>query len=184
MARTRREDWIEAGFGLLRGAGEQALTTERLCIALARTKGSFYHHFESMPVFARALLEAWEQRHTEAPIAAASREADLVGRRRTLDAKVKQLDWPLDLAVRGWGLRDPVAREVVARIDARRISYLASLLPRRGTVSRRRAIATLEYIAFLGAMQLDPTREQRALGRTEELLYEALALLVKSRGSP
>lgn len=176
MARTSKADWIEGGLGLLRTEGEHALTIERLCAALGRTKGSFYHHFESADVFARALLEVWERSHTEAPIDAASREPSMAARRRTLDTAVKLLDWPLDLAVRGWALRDPDARAVVDRIDRRRIAYLESLLPRTLPRARRTAIATLEYAAFLGAMQLDPTRARgKPLRDAERLLYEVLA---------
>lgn len=182
MARTRRDDWIEAGFELLRTAGEHAMTIERLCTALDRTKGSFYHHFENAADFAAAVLEAWEQRHTDVPIAAASRHDGVAERRRTLDATVKQLDWSLDLAVRGWGLREALAREAVARVDRRRIDYLEGLLPRRVAPARRRAIATLEYAAFLGAMQLDPNR-QRTHERVEALLYEALGKLMRD-GDP
>lgn len=185
MARTRREDWIEAGLVLLRSTGEQALTIDRLCTALGRTKGAFYHHFEGAPAFAQALLETWERRNTDAPIDTASREPDTAARRRTLDATVKQLDWALDLAVRGWGLRDATAREVVARVDARRIAYLEGLLPRRVPPARRAAIATLEYAAFLGAMQLDPEGGRRRAGArgkpvgAEAVLYEALGLLLR-----
>ncbi len=188
MARTRREDWIEAGFTLLRCDGEQALTIDRLCTALGRTKGAFYHHFEGAPAYAAALLVAWEQRNTDAPIAAASGEVETSARRRTLDSAVKQLDWALDLAVRSWGLRDASAREVVARVDARRIAYLEGLLPRRVSAPRRRAIATLEYAAFLGAMQLDPEGSQRRMGGpgkpvgAEAALYEALGLLLRAWG--
>lgn len=177
MARTSKADWIESGLVLLRTEGEHALTIERLCAALGRTKGSFYHHFESADVFASALLGVWEQRHTEAPIDVASREDTSAARRRTLDATVKALDWPLDLAVRGWALRDPEAREVVARVDARRIAYLESLLPAHAPArARRTAIATLEYAAFLGAMQLDPGRTRpKPMRDAERLLYEVLA---------
>jgi AcrR family transcriptional regulator len=175
MARTSKADWIESGFALLRTEGEHALTIDRLCTAVGRTKGSFYHHFESADVFATALLLAWEEKHTEAPIIA-SREGTDAERRRTLDANVKALDWALDLAVRGWGLRDKAAREVVARVDARRIAYLEGLLPRSLPRAKRRAIATLEYAAFLGAMQLDPQRrEDKAMRDAERLLYEVLA---------
>lgn len=176
MARTQRADWIEAGLVLLREAGEYALTVERLCAALGRTKGAFYHHFVGMPAFCEALLEAWEQRNTEAPIATASGQATIAARRRTLDHAVAQLDWALDLAVRGWGLRDPMAREAVARVDARRIAYLERLTSRTLPAKRRRAIATLEYAAFLGGMQLDPSRTG-GVRAAEGLLYEALALL-------
>jgi AcrR family transcriptional regulator len=175
VARTSKADWIESGFVLLRTEGEHALTIERLCGALGRTKGSFYHHFESADVFATALLDAWEERNTEAPITA-SREGTHAARRRSLDATVKTLDWALDLAVRGWGLRDKAAREVVARVDARRIAYLESLLPRTLPRAKRRAIATLEYAAFLGAMQLDPLHaETKPMRDAERLLYEVLA---------
>jgi len=176
MARTNKGDWIESGLVLLRTAGEHALTIDRLCTALGRTKGAFYHHFESADAFASALLEAWEERHTEAPIDVASREDSLAARRRTLDATVNALDWPLDLAVRGWALRDHNARVVVSRVDARRIAYLESLLPRTLPRARRTAIATLEYAAFLGAMQLDPQRtENKPMRDAERLLYEVLA---------
>lgn len=175
MARTNKADWIESGLVLLRTAGEHALTIDRLCTALGRTKGAFYHHFESADAFASALLEAWEEKHTEAPITASQGGTDSA-RRRTLDATVKTLDWALDLAVRGWGLRDRAAREVVARIDARRIAYLEGLLPRTLPRAKRRAIATLEYAAFLGAMQLDPQRtENKPMRDAERLLYEVLA---------
>ncbi|MBC8071376.1 MAG: TetR/AcrR family transcriptional regulator [Deltaproteobacteria bacterium] len=181
MARTTREDWIDAGLTLLRESGEHALTLDRLCAALGRTKGSFYHHFAGMPELSRALLEAWEQRHTEVPIATASREDNIGKRRKLLDASVKQLDWALDLTVRAWALRDASARDTVARVDARRIDYLESLLPRRVSAARRRAIATLEYAAFLGAMQLDPMRTRGDEARSEALLYEALGGLIGSK---
>ena len=84
MARTHRDDWIEAGLSLLGREGEAALTLERLCAALGRTKGSFYHHFEGMPALGSAMLAAWEQRHTDVPIAAASRERSVARRRRSL----------------------------------------------------------------------------------------------------
>jgi AcrR family transcriptional regulator len=180
MARTTREDWIDAGLTLLREGGEHALTLDRLCAAIGRTKGSFYHHFASMPELSRALLDAWEQRHTDVPIAASSGEEELGKRRKLLHATVKQLDWALDLTVRGWALRDAAAREAVARVDARRIAYLESLLPRRIPAAKRRAIATLEYAAFLGAMQLDPSRERGDEARTEALLYEALGQLIRA----
>jgi AcrR family transcriptional regulator len=181
MARTTREDWIDAGLTLLREAGEHALTLERLCAAIGRTKGSFYHHFASMPELSRALLEAWEQRHTDVPIASSSGDADLGKRRKQLHATVKQLDWELDLTVRGWSLRDDAVREAVARVDARRIAYLESLLPRRISAARRRAIATLQYTAFLGGMQLDPTRTRGDEARSEALLYEVLGQLIDGK---
>lgn len=182
MARTHRDDWIEAGLSLLGREGEAALTLERLCAALGRTKGSFYHHFEGMPALGSAMLAAWEQRHTDVPIAAASRERSVARRRRSLDAAVKQLDWALDLEVRAWARRDPQAREAVARVDGRRIAYLEGLLPRQLPPARRAAIATLEYCAFLGAMHLAP--QDRHGSAAEAVLYEALRALIGPATSP
>jgi len=73
VSTTTRADWVAAGLELLRDGGEDAVTVDRLCATLGRTKGSFYHHFEDSAAYQGALLEHWANLHTELPIAAAGR---------------------------------------------------------------------------------------------------------------
>lgn len=177
-----RDRWIEAGLALLRGHGEGALTIERLAARVRRTKGSFYHHFRDIDAFRAALLAAWTERHTRMPIARA--EAGPGSRRPRLYAVVSSLDMRLELAVRAWAGRDPLARRCRQRVDRRRVDYLAELWrseasgglrpPGRPPPDRRaRLAAELEYATFLGLLEQHGPgylRHTRALGLLRELL--------------
>ena len=145
-------DWCDAGLALLRDDGMSALTVDRMCTALERSKGSFYHHFRDLDAFLTRLLVRWEETLTEAPIAFAA-AADADQRAARLDDAVARLDHRLDLAVRAWGLRDARARAAVARVDARRMAYLTELHA-AGNADGARASARLEYLAFVGAQQV------------------------------
>jgi AcrR family transcriptional regulator len=177
VARSSKAEWVEAGFVLLRDGGQDMLTIERLCDALAKTKGSFYHHFESMDVYLDAVLEAWEERNTRGPIQEANRSPIGSARRSSLASAVKRLDSRLDIAVRAWGLRDPRARRYVERVDEARIEYLAELMPSNLPRQRRLLLGRLEYAAFLGNQQLDPTFSAPTTKALERLLNQAIAHL-------
>jgi AcrR family transcriptional regulator len=151
--RSTPADWCGAGLALLRDVGPGAITIERLCAALGRTKGSFYHHFRDLRAFQAALLAAWEEQHTGRPIAAAA-GAEGAGRRSALLDAVLGIDHGLDRAVRAWGRHDARIREAVRRVDARRMGYLAELHRDRGRSDPRR-LAELEYAVFLGAQELE-----------------------------
>ncbi len=177
MARTRETDWLERGLSILRDGGEAALTIERLCSELSRTKGAFYHHFRDVRAYLDALLAFWEQEQTTLPINQAD-AAEPAERRRALDAAVHALDMKLDLAVRAWGLHDPQAREFVARVDERRVAYLSELLDPSLPARQRRTLARLEYIAFLGAQQYFSDIRAPLARETERTLHAAMAALI------
>ena len=155
MSRATPEDWLEAGLVLLRDRGHDALTIDALCRALDRTKGSFYHHFADGSAFSLHLLEHWEKKSTGDLIAAANASGVHAERRARLYASVRTVEIGIERAVQVWALRDPVAREVRARVDARRIAYLAELRRDAG-FSKKTAerMAQIEYAAFLGAFQI------------------------------
>jgi AcrR family transcriptional regulator len=169
MARTKREDWTTAGLEVLRDEGEHALTIERVCVRLSRTKGAFYHHFASLDAFHEALLAHWERQWTEAPIAAS------LGRATKLSDAVRALDHTLDIAVRAWALRSPRARAAVRRIDARRETFLASLWRAYGaSMSQAATLARIEYAAFVGAQHVYPGLHGSGAVRLETALRRAL----------
>ncbi len=157
---TGRTDWLEAGLICLRDGGEAALTVEKLCAALGRTKGSFYHHFDDIAAYHEALLDLWADRHTEWPIQTAKR-GSRVQQRRQLRAAVGKLDLRLERAVHAWALRSAATQKIAARVHQRRIAFLVSLGAKRG-------VAELEYAAFIGAMHVYPKaadKRRRILAR-------------------
>lgn len=152
-ARLTPHDWCDVGLALLRDEGMTALTVERMCTALRRTKGSFYHHFRDLDTFLAMLLARWEATLTDVPIAVARTAPEATHRAELLDDAVARLDHRLDLSVRAWALRDERARVAVARVDERRIAYLCELHAAAG-VEHAQAAAELEYVHFLGTQQL------------------------------
>ena len=178
MARSTRSDWIDAGLAILREHGHDALTIDALCRALGRTKGSFYHHFDDAETLHDAVLAAWEAKSTSELIAATSTNAPLLERRQRLYGLVKSVELGLERAVQGWAFRDARARRFRARVDERRVAYLAELRRAAG-VPKADALraAQIEYAVFLGAMQvfqLQDAAEWRAYERANALLLTAL----------
>ncbi|ACG75084.1 regulatory protein TetR [Anaeromyxobacter sp. K] len=171
-----RARWCRAGLALLRDHGPQAVTVDRLCTAMRRTKGAFYHHFRDVHAFHAAALDAWTELHTADLIAAASSAVTAEARSARLGAAAVGLDHALDRAIRAWALHDPAAREAVGRVDARRIDYLATIHRERGWRNAT-VLAQLEYAVFLGAQELglaaDPERGA-PLGRTLRTALEWL----------
>ncbi len=146
---VKKAAWIDAGLSLVRRDGNQRLTIERLCAAMRKTKGSFYHHFADISAFEDALLDAWKHAHTLAPMAAAEAESAVAERRRALYRAVGKLDLTLEVAIRAWAVGDVRARRAQLDVDTTRVAYLASLW---GKGKRARTCAELEYAAFLGLM--------------------------------
>lgn len=173
--RVSRKDWCMAGLSVLRDQGHQALTIERVCGLLHKTKGSFYHHFGSLDAYHEAVLAQWEADLTEQPIAIASRENGTQKKAEKLDDVVAKLDHRVDRAVRAWALYDERARAAMRRVDERRIGYLAELYRASGRPEPA-LFAELEYTAFVGGQHLDCFERPEAAARLNQALRAALTV--------
>lgn len=143
--RLGAREWTRAGLALLGRGGVDAVRVEPLAAALGVTKGSFYWHFADRGALLDAVLAEWERRATADVIAwveaGARRPADRLSRLFTLVARSRRAPG-VEQAVRAWGARDPRARRVLARVDARRAAYVRDLLVAHGlapAAARRRA---------------------------------------------
>lgn len=193
--RVGKDAWLRKGLAVLRSSGEGALTLDRLAKAMRRTKGSFYHHFEGQEDFRRALLASWEEDLTSAPIRAAASIADPLARATALSRAVRALDQDLDLAVRAWSLRDPLARAAFATVDARRLEAIQAIHAANGAANPQE-LAIVEYLAFVGWQQLRATlppgldaaalvrRATAALAHTNAIPPGATARRTRARRRP
>jgi len=175
MARRSREDWIRAATEALSEGGVDSVRVERLAKRLGVTKGSFYWHFGGRDDLMAAVLDAWEQRGTEAIIAAVDEEADdpelalrALWRRTHAMAPLMRSE----LALRDLAQRDPEVRERVRRVDQRRVGFLRKLFRRLGlppALAEARTMAT--YSLLFGDVLIEATH-----GRTsrERVLENAL----------
>jgi AcrR family transcriptional regulator len=139
--------------------GAAAVAVEPLSKVLGATRGSFYWHFSSRGDLVRAALGLWERRETEDVIARVESLADprkrlralLLGAlRNTTDAGGADVELALQASV-----DDPDVAEVLGRVTARRLEYLAAQFAALGhadAAARERAV--MAYSAFLGHAQL------------------------------
>lgn len=167
MARLRLADWLEMGLAALAETGPEALTIEALCLRAGRSKGSFYHHFETIEAYRLALAEFWRARDTEAIIAAtttARAPEDL----EALNRLTSHLDMRLEQGMRRLGAVDSEVAVIIRAVDRRRIGHLVKLYGETGDFAPEAAelLAQITYAAFVGfqviAPEMSPDVSQQA----------------------
>ena len=172
MARVTRTRWIAEGLRVLAEEGDGALTVDALCQRLERTKGSFYHHFGGRAGYVEALLRSWERESTERLIATVEGEGNVQERLRRLNHEAsEEADPRVERAIRAWAAREPRAREVQDRVDARRLEFLEGLIAERmGAGEEARTLARVFHLVFVGAQHLEPPFTGAELYRTFRFL--------------
>lgn len=150
--RATKKDWLDAGLELLNLAGASTLTIDRLCSALSKTKGSFYHHFGDMDTYIGELLQHWRYLQTQQAIDHANTASTPAERMALLNQTVLKLDHHLDMVIRHWAQQDARAKHAVEEVDAQRLAYLSSLYLEMGlTQTQSTSLAEMEYSAFVGS---------------------------------
>lgn len=170
-----REDWIEAGLVELGRNGAGALRLDTLCRSLGITKGSFYWYFDGREAFMETLLEAWEARDTLALIEQVeARGGTPLDRLQALfrEANSGRVDFRIEQAIRQWGNGNPAIRQMLHRVDSRRIAYMRGLFVQLGSEDGLAELqATLLYALIFGEAMIyrresrdsRATRQQAAL---------------------
>lgn len=153
--RFSKADWLALGLKVLAAHGPTALQIDALCAVAGRTKGSYYHHFSGREDFTAALLGHWQQKMTEAVISETERQSDPIDKLITLNRIIDDMDLQVEPALRRWAGTAPVVADAIAKIDKRRIDYVASLLMQAKDISSQQAIdlAVMNYTSLIG-MQL------------------------------
>jgi AcrR family transcriptional regulator len=126
--RLTRQDWIDAALDLLSKEGIGAVSMDRLANMLGITRGSFYHHFSDRADLLQALLDYWAQRWTfdvrdQIGNLGLDPSTTLLALMRTIRTN-RAADF--DAPFRAWALHDPMARDVVRRVDEARIKFIRS----------------------------------------------------------
>jgi AcrR family transcriptional regulator len=131
-------DYYREALDILGELGSEALTIASLCERLAVTKGSFYHHFESMPGFVTQLLGYWETEYSDWPAVPPRSEPDPALRLAALLERAAETPHAQEAAIRAWGRSNAEVAEVVAQIDKRRERRVADAVAALGVSSLTR----------------------------------------------
>ena len=173
------DDWIQAGYAILAAEGIKALKIDRLCGHLGVTKGSFYWHFDGMPSYRTALIEAWgelrdeDRRDVEAMGDIAPRER----LSKMMTSLVSPRHWTLERAMREWARSDESVAASVRAADRRLLRAVQQAFLDYGFDTEEadlRAGAT--FAAGIGFLHLaGATPDDRAAARAERFLELMLA---------
>ncbi|NNC37383.1 MAG: TetR/AcrR family transcriptional regulator [Hyphomonadaceae bacterium] len=166
VARFSKTDWLDLGLELLVSDRAGVIRIDKLCAHAARTKGSFYHHFKDRDAFVSELMTYWEDQMTQKVIDKTQRIQDPIGRILTLNKLASGLDAELERALRRWAGSEPLVEAGVARVDKRRVEYLARLWQDAKDITSQQAIdlAVMDYATMVGFQQfyVDVSHERRA----------------------
>jgi AcrR family transcriptional regulator len=169
MSTLSRDDYLAAGLDLLAEGGVSAVTIAALCGRLGVTKGSFYHHFDSVPVFHEALLAAWED-GTRQAIETARAVPDSRRRLGVLKDLAVAAPHEAESAIRGWARSYEPAAAVVRRVDAAREANLVESFRAVGIPpGRARHLARIGLATLIGTQSLErPVDRKRLLAVFDE----------------
>ena len=150
--RLTRDDWIAAALQALADDGPSGVAVERLAARLGTTKGSFYWHFKDRKELITEALATWERDDTDAVIERISAIADPVERLRLGTVMATEYEEAENPDVRLLpSASDPAVREVVERVQRKRLEFLAKTFREAGfTPAEARLRARLAYSLALG----------------------------------
>jgi len=164
--------WIAAALDALAEGGIAQVRVELLARRLKVTKGSFYWHFADRPALQAAMAAEWRDGRAVAirEQAGAPDQPPLARLERLLDlylANGNPKGLRIELAMRDWARRDPLAAKAVAAVDAARLEVVAGLFRVLGLESKAaRARAHLFYTFLFGrSLILGARPEDTALCR-------------------
>ncbi|WP_292532315.1 TetR/AcrR family transcriptional regulator [Methylocystis sp.] len=155
MSRFRKEDWLTLGAKLLAEEGSAALTIDRLTAVAQRTRGSFYHHFEDRDAFLRAMMERWRAQVIDEAGKRYEQAQSANELRRLMREQPMALDHRFERALRRFAASEPIVRQAVSEVDAKRIEGLACVLSYIDPdLSDPQSAAFLQYAALVGLQWL------------------------------
>lgn len=170
-------DWVNAGIDLLVEGGVAAVSIDRIAKDLGVTRGSFYHHFKDRETLLTEMLEYWVQKWTyrifeEITLLDLDPATTLITLIKMIRGKNAAL---YEATFRAWALHDPIAREVVCRVDNERLSVVRELfnaLGFKGLDAENRARLFLYYEMSEPTMfaEQTPEKETALIKKRHQLL--------------
>ncbi|MCG8637645.1 MAG: TetR/AcrR family transcriptional regulator [Desulfobacterales bacterium] len=180
--KTGKQAWLAQGFKILKTQGAAGLTIENLTRAMNRTKGAFYHHFKNRQDYSCRLLELWEDRQANEIIRISKQKKTFDEINQTLvDLSEKAMDPEIEVAIRAWALRDPLAREFQERIDSHRVDFLKEMFALMTEEPEAAELfAMIRYCFYIGSHQIIPAMDEKTYKKRLNALTRMFTLYTQT----
>lgn len=155
MSRFGQSDWLNLGQTLLKTEGPSALTIDRMTTYAGKTRGSFYHHFQSRDAFLEALIEAWQASSLTALSERLQMAESPEEKRVVMRGVSAEWDAAFERQLRFLAAQEPHVAALLATVDDLRIQGLASMIRLlRPDVEDPAAFAFVQYASIVGGQML------------------------------
>ncbi|MCC5856964.1 MAG: TetR/AcrR family transcriptional regulator [Ectothiorhodospiraceae bacterium] len=174
-----RDAWLDAAATAIEEGGFDNVRVLNLAKKLGVTRGSFYWHFRDHQDLVVSFLQRWRERRLSDLKAWLPSDTDVESETRRIlhrllsegTHNVRRMR--IELAVRDYARKDPLAADIVAEIDQARIAQNQMILER--IVENPRGaddLSLLLYVATMGAqlVMTGPSRKSPAMQRIETML--------------
>ncbi len=161
------DDWLNLALDELKNHGYSALKAQPMARKLKVTRGSFYHHFDSLEDFHIAIIGHWAKCTSSSIIQAAQEAKDPHQALDELLQKTLRSGEKLERAIRSWSTVQDFVAKAVENVDQERIKTAEMLLIEGGVPkSTAAARAKLLYWAAIGRLML-PFPANNVISQTE-----------------
>ncbi len=177
--RLAKSDWLDLGLKTLAAQGSGGIRIDNLCVLAARSKGSFYHHFTGREDFVAALLAYWEQELTQKIIDETERETTAIDKLIALNTLTSDSGSVVERELRRWAGHEPIVTEAIARVDKRRVKYVAGLFRQAKDISAQEAmdLAVMNYTTLVGFQQMFSPVPASRRKRIDQIFVDILTRL-------
>lgn len=157
-------DYYDAALELLAEGGAEQLTLAALCERVGVTKGSFYHHFASMPAFHERALDYWAGDLLHQAVAEAGAVADARERLAVLRRMGVASFHEAEVAIRAWGTWYEPAATAYRRLEhGRRAALVVTFLELGIDEPQAARLARIGTALMIGVQHQDARVDRVAL---------------------
>ncbi len=180
MKRLTKEIWLEEGLKVLSEIGESGLTMETLSKRLNVTRGSFYHHFKNRPAYIEEILAYWEKKMTLEIIKASKKAGNSFKDKNEILLTLSTVDntSKLEVVIRSWALKNPIAKKYQQKVDKKRIQYLQELFSLLTNDNESQKLALIRYSFFIGTQHILPLMKKNTYNELAELLQKMITKII------
>ncbi|HYV93539.1 MAG TPA: TetR/AcrR family transcriptional regulator [Chitinophagales bacterium] len=151
MARISKQEWIRKGLKVLSEDGYHAIRIDLLCAKFRITKGSFYHHFNSLEDYERKLLRYWEKETLNGLTKVLEEVESPQGKINRMVQWAFSVSGTLELSLRAWALNNKLVEKLLISMELKRIKMVIDLYVEVGVPRKEaRELAELGHAAWIG----------------------------------
>ncbi|MDX1452911.1 MAG: TetR/AcrR family transcriptional regulator [Oleiphilaceae bacterium] len=167
--------WIDEALKELSNHAYAGLSVVKLAERLGVTRGSFYHHFNSLNDLIDAMIAQWEEQVIDKGFKEAyERAGSPTEEVRLVIEFIARLTDKQDLMFRQWAAHNEHVRAHMARLDKRRLGMMTEMFERlAGDKKRGQAYAKIAFYGYIGCLNSYP---RPSPDRQKELALEILEL--------